>query len=53
MPATECPPLRTAVGRPRVRPNRTADTTSSTLAHWAITAGRLSIIALKSVRASS
>ena len=52
-PRPSGPPLRTAVGSPFSRPNRTAAATSSALAHCAITAGRLSIIALKSARASS
>jgi hypothetical protein len=53
MPATECPPLRTAVGKPLSRPTRTAAATSSTVAHCAMTAGRLSIIALNRARDSS
>ena len=41
-PGNECPPLRTATGRPLARPNFTAAITSATPAQRTITAGRLS-----------
>jgi hypothetical protein len=53
LPATLWPPPRTPSGRPVRRPKRIAAATSSTRSHWAITAGRRSIMALKIVRASS
>jgi hypothetical protein len=53
MPATEWPPARTAISISDSRPASSARATSSGLWHCTIAAGRLSIIALKSVRASS
>ncbi len=52
-PATPWPPPRTAISSPASRPKRTAATTSAVEAHCAISAGRRSIIALNSARASS
>jgi hypothetical protein len=53
LPAALWPPPRTATGMSLSRPNRTAATTSSAVAHRAITAGRLSIIAFHTARCSS
>src|SRR5262245_21999963 len=47
------PPQRTAISRPAVRANRTASTTSAVLSQRATTAGRRSIIAFHTDRASS
>ena len=52
-PVTLCPPPYTEIGRPWARANFTAATTSSVLPHTAISAGRRSIMALKTARASS
>jgi len=53
MPATECPPPRTASGTPASRAAATAAATSAVEVAWTIAAGRRSIIALNRVRASS
>ena len=53
MPATEWPPERTAMSSSWYRPKRSAVVTSSGVRHWAISAGRRSIIELNRVRASS
>ena len=53
IPATLWPPERTAATSPWSRARLTAATTSPVLAQRAITAGRLSIIPLKTLRASS
>jgi hypothetical protein len=52
-PATRWPPPRTATSSPASRAKRIAAPTSSVEAHCAISAGRRSIIALNSTRASS
>jgi hypothetical protein len=52
-PATLWPPPRTAISRFCARPCAIASLTSAAEAHWAMIAGRRSIIALKIVRASS
>ena len=52
-PGPLCPPPRTATRRPCLRPKLTAATTSLTSTHRAIISGRLSIMPLKSLRASS
>ena len=52
-PATLWPPPRTATSSPCSRAKASAAATSSALAHWAIAAGRFSIIELKIERASS
>jgi hypothetical protein len=53
VPATPCPPPRTAISSPCSTPYRTAAETSAADSHWAINAGRLSTIALNTVRACS
>ena len=45
-PAALCDPPRTARARSWARPNRTQATTSAASRHWAMAAGRLSIMAL-------
>ena len=52
-PAVECPPPRTATTRSFSRAYASAACTSPVLAQRAISAGRLSIAPLKSLRASS
>ena len=52
-PAPLCPPPRTATGRLSERANAIAFATSPPLPQRTIRAGRLSIMALKSARASS
>jgi len=52
-PATECPPPRTAMGRPRWRAKASAAMTSSGAAQRATKAGRRSIIALLRAQASA
>ena len=53
LPAMLWPPPRTATSRFRAPAKRTAATTSASVAHWRIAAGRRSIIAFQSVRAAS
>ena len=53
LPATLCPPQRTATGRPCSRAKSRATATSATSRGRAISPGRLSIIAFQTRRASS
>ena len=53
LPATPWPPPRTAISSPASRPKPTAAATSAALVHWAMSAGRRSIMPLNTVRASS
>jgi hypothetical protein len=53
LPATLWPPPRTATSRSWARAKRTAATTSATPAQRAINAGRRSIEAFQTLRASS
>jgi hypothetical protein len=52
-PATECPPARTAISRSRSRARASAAITSSGVSQRATSAGRRSIMELKSVHASA
>ena len=52
-PAALCPPPRTAISPPWLRANRTHAITSAASRHRTIAAGRLSIMALYTARASS
>jgi hypothetical protein len=53
LPATLCPPPRTAIGAPDSRANRTARRASLTPAQRTITPGRLSTIPFHTRRAAS
>ena len=53
LPATLCPPPRTAIGAPESRAKRTPSTTSLTPAQRTITPGRLSTIPFHTRRAAS